>query len=51
MCVMRKRYALKFGLDLERSMFVVEIKIFNGFRDFFSMLPDRIGLAICQSFR
>lgn len=26
-------------------------KIFNGCRDFFSMRPDRIGLAICQSFR
>ena len=23
-------------------------KIFNGCRDFFSMRPDKIGLAICQ---
>lgn len=37
---------LELGLDLERSMFVVEIKIFNGCRDFFfSMRPNRIGLA------
>ena len=26
-------------------------KIFNGFRDFFSLRPDKIGLAICQHFR
>ena len=26
-------------------------KIFNGCRDFFSLRPDKIGLAICQHFR
>ena len=27
------------------------LKIFNGCRDFFSLRPNNIGLAICQHFR
>ena len=44
--------AYELGLNLERGIFATEIKMFNGCRDFyFSMRSNRIGLAICQSFR
>ena len=39
-------YALIF--QIVECIGIFFVNIFNGFRDFFSMRPDKIGLAICQ---
>ena len=45
--LIKRRESNLFGLLSVKTL----SKIFNGCRDFVSLRPDKIGLAVCQSFR